>query len=286
MLKKGMAAVILMATVAAMAPEPVWAGLSNDNFIPCMARPVSQDLAVHFYEVKSGDSIWGIASKTKVSINTLMAVNNLDSDDLLHTGQRLRIPGSGERLHRLEKGQTLWDIARAYQITTDELVKANPELKDPQRLHIGQVIKIPGSKGYTPIVSPQPASRSLQSMFSWPVLGVITSKFGWRKKFGNHHGLDIACPLNTPIKAASSGIVSFAGMRRIYGKMVMIKHRNGVETVYAHASKLLVKEGQRVRRGQVIARVGVTGRTTGPHVHFEVHRNGTAINPLRKLKYL
>ncbi|MGE5404491.1 MAG: peptidoglycan DD-metalloendopeptidase family protein [Candidatus Saccharibacteria bacterium] len=284
MLRKGMAAVIITATVAAIAPNPAYAGLSNDNFIPCIAAPVSQDL-VRFYQVKPGDSVWEIANENRVSVNTLLAVNNLDSNDLLHTGQRLRIPNTGERLHRLEKGQTMWDIARAYQISTEELVKANPELKDPQRLHVGQVLKIPGSKGYTPAAVPQPASRSLQGLFSWPVFGVITSKFG-KRRLGSHHGLDIACPINTPIKAASSGIVSFVGVRRIYGKMVIIKHRNGVETVYAHARKLLVKPGQKVRRGQVIARVGVTGRTTGPHVHFEVRRAGQAVNPLRQLKYL
>ena len=114
-----------------------------------------------------------------------------------------------------------------------------------------------------------------------PVSGVITSRFGSFesiRSFG-HRGLDIAAATGTPIKAAASGTVTVAGWNNSYGYMVKISHGNGVETVYGHCSKLLVSKGQTVTQGQVIAKVGSTGDSTGPHLHLEVRVNGTLYNP-------
>lgn len=124
--------------------------------------------------------------------------------------------------------------------------------------------------------------RDGKNGFSWPVAGTISSKFGPR---GNsfHDGLDIAAPLGTPILAATNGEVIYSGALRGYGNLVILRHRDGYVTVYAHNQKNLVKEGERVRRGQVIARVGQTGRASGPHLHFEVRKDNLARNPLRYL---
>lgn len=116
----------------------------------------------------------------------------------------------------------------------------------------------------------------------WPVEGQITSKFGPRG-VSFHDGLDIAAPLGTPILAATDGEVMYTGTLRGYGNIVLLRHRDGYVTVYAHTQKNLVQEGEVVRRGQVIARVGQTGRASGPHVHFEVRKDNLARNPLRYL---
>ncbi|MGL5244404.1 MAG: peptidoglycan DD-metalloendopeptidase family protein [Sarcina sp.] len=108
--------------------------------------------------------------------------------------------------------------------------------------------------------------------------GDVTSNFG-RRKSGNHNGIDIGVELGTPIGAACDGIVSYIGWDDIYGNMVIIKHSNSIETVYAHASEILTKTGKKVQRGETIAKVGSTGRSTGPHLHFELRYNGNAINP-------
>ena len=114
-----------------------------------------------------------------------------------------------------------------------------------------------------------------------PISGVITSRFGSRESIRSwaHRGLDIAAPTGTPIKAAAAGTVSKAGWNSSYGYMIIIDHGNGVQTVYAHCSQLLASTGKKVSQGQVIAKVGSTGDSTGPHLHLEVRVNGVLYNP-------
>ncbi len=120
----------------------------------------------------------------------------------------------------------------------------------------------------------------------WPVKGLITAAYGYRRspftgQREMHEGLDIAAPLGTPIVATADGIVSFVGPLASFGNVVFINHSHGFTTFYAHTSNIRVKEGQQVKRGDVVASVGMTGRTTGPHVHYEVQVNGSAVNPLK-----
>lgn len=124
--------------------------------------------------------------------------------------------------------------------------------------------------------------RDGRNGLSWPVEGRITSKFGPRRG-SSHDGVDIAAPLGTPILAAASGEVLYSGALRGYGHIVILRHRGGYATVYAHNQKNLAREGEMVRRGQAIARVGQTGRASGPHLHFEVRKDNLARNPLRYL---
>ena len=122
----------------------------------------------------------------------------------------------------------------------------------------------------------------------WPASGRLTSRFGKRRDplgrgTGFHKGIDIANSPGTDVRAAGAGVVTFAGSRSGYGRTVEIKHNSEHTTLYAHNSKLLVKPGERVQRGQVIAKMGSTGRSTGCHLHFEVHKHGNPINPLKML---
>ena len=118
-----------------------------------------------------------------------------------------------------------------------------------------------------------------------PYHGRITSTFGHRENpFGGenvetHKGLDIAAPYGAPVKAMAKGTVEFAGLRGGFGNCIMLKHGNGFETLYGHLSKILVSVGQKIDIGQQIGNVGSTGRSTGPHLHYEIHRNGEKINP-------
>ena len=122
--------------------------------------------------------------------------------------------------------------------------------------------------------------------YRWPITGTITSYFGTRYIFGSysyHSGLDIAAYTGAPIYAADGGTVTFSGYSGSYGYLVVITHDNGAQTYYGHNSSLLVSVGDKVYKGQQIAKAGSTGRSTGPHCHFEIRINGTAVNPLSYL---
>ena len=127
-------------------------------------------------------------------------------------------------------------------------------------------------------------TQKLAISLSKPLSGIITSRYGGRKSPGgigstNHKGLDIATKAGTTIKSAASGTVKFAGYKGSLGNLVIIDHGNGIQTYYGHCSKIYVKKGQKVEVGEKIAAVGSTGAATGPHLHFEIHIKGTAVNP-------
>ena len=136
-----------------------------------------------------------------------------------------------------------------------------------------------------PIVSPENIHINTNSSFHWPVQGKISSGFGWRLdpftgKRAWHAGIDLAVPEGTPVEACWSGKVVFAGEKGGYGKVVILEHKDGYKSVYGHNEKILVQEGEYVQAGQRIALSGNTGRSTGPHLHFEVRKGELALNPM------
>jgi murein DD-endopeptidase MepM/ murein hydrolase activator NlpD len=212
--------------------------------------------------------------------------------------------------HPVKKGQTLYAIAKAYGMSVRELQEING-IRDPSDMDVGHHLWIPDADRLvyvaptvesTPGVSKRSAPKKKKSVtkkktiaksktattkrrLMWPVKGgTLTSRFGTRNG-KNHHGIDIGARRGTPIRAANGGKVEFSGWGPTgYGLMIIIKHPGNLTTVYAHNSRNLVKEGSKVKRGQMIARVGKTGRASGPHVHFEVRNDTHAKNPLLYLK--
>ncbi len=129
---------------------------------------------------------------------------------------------------------------------------------------------------------PEPEIKRPQRGMIWPLRGRITSMYGWRR--GRHHdGVDIAARMGKPIVAAANGTVIFSGWRSGYGRMVVVQHNRWLKTVYGHTSRNYVRRGEKVTQGQVIALVGSTGRSTGPHLHFEVRNAIGAQDPMRYL---
>lgn len=190
-------------------------------------------------------------------------------------------------------GETLFRIGKAYGVTYQELARVNG-IKDPAQIRVGQRIFIPGATRSLPVetitpteslpaapTSPEPVFET----FLWPVTGTINSGFGPRG-LGFHDGIDIAAPAGTPIVAIEDGEVIYSNELRGYGNMVIVRHPGGIVSVYAHNEANLVREGQKVARGEVVARVGNTGRVSGPHLHFEIRRNNVAEDPLRYLPQL
>jgi len=190
--------------------------------------------------------------------------------------------------HTVEQGQTLWRISRTYGVDLETLQWVN-DVEDVTDLRVGRVLFIPGVEQVR-TVEPAEPEEELPSVgmvdLMWPLRGRKTSGFGPRG--GRHHeGLDLAAPGGTPVLAAAEGKVAYSGNgMRGYGRVVVIKHSNDLSTVYAHNSKLLVRMGDSVGQGQTIARVGQTGRATGPHLHFEVRRRGVPEDPMSFLPAL
>lgn len=266
--RRGMAILLSIMLMAAMV-GPVQA--NSDDSLTVVAP----------YRVQNGDTLWNIAEQFNLDLELMALMNGLTPEEMIIAGQTLNVPAEEAVIHQVQEGESLWSIAREYEISIDTIIGEN-DLMDVDLIAVGQQLAIP-----VPIEREAFAERknivsrgSLASMVLWPVQGLLSSTYGMR--WGRpHEGIDIAAPKGEPIIASMDGKVIFAGARGSYGKTVILEHRGKVETLYAHASKLLVSEGERVFRGQTIALVGSTGRSTGPHLHFEIIRQGVPENPLK-----
>lgn len=196
--------------------------------------------------------------------------------------------------HVVKPGENLFRIGKAYGLTYEELARANG-IKDPRQITAGQRLFIPGAGRQlaVEVITREDgvAARSVPPAdlqageFLWPVSGSLNSRFGPRGS-SFHDGVDIAAPEGTPIRAVEHGEVIYSDQLRGYGNMVIIRHAGGIVSVYAHNQVNLVREGQPVARGEIIARVGSTGRVTGPHLHFEIRKNNLAQDPMLYLPEL
>lgn len=242
-----------------------------------------------------GDSLWVLSRRYETSIDEIAAANNISRDATLRVGDRLVIPGryaasdvdvGGPTPVEVVVGanDTLWGIAVRYDSNVSAIMSANNLTSD--RLHVGQRLRIvPGAEvNATRAAEPTPIlSDAAGAPMVWPLDGIITSRFGYRQlrvSGSNFHtGLDIDGNTGDPIVAAVAGTVTYSGWRGGYGYLVVITNGN-TDYYYAHASQLLVEEGAQVQVGQLIARVGSTGNSTGPHLHFEVRVDGEPVDPL------
>ena len=192
--------------------------------------------------------------------------------------------------HRVERGETLYRIGKAYGVSDRELAQVNG-IRQPERIEVGQVLVIPHATRRLPVqvITPEqvrpdrPAARELPAgpeAFVWPVEGgVVTSDFGPRGAT-HHDGIDIGCPVGTPVHAARAGRVLYSDRLRGYGNLIIVDHGQGYATVYAHNLDNRAHAGDQIRQGEVIASVGETGRTSGPNLHFEVRKDNVARNPI------
>ena len=195
--------------------------------------------------------------------------------------------------HVVQKGENLFRIGKAYDVPYTELAAIN-RIEDPGRIHVGQRIFIPGANRQLPVEIITPSEAPIESgreatnegklapEFIWPVRGVTVSGYGPRNG-SFHDGIDISAPEGTPIRAVQQGEVIYSDQLRGYGNLIIIRHGDGLVSVYSHNRKNLVREGQKVAKGEVIGEVGSTGRVSGPHLHFEVRRNNKARDPLHYL---
>jgi murein DD-endopeptidase MepM/ murein hydrolase activator NlpD len=248
------------------------------------------------YRIRKNDNLWKIAKRFGVSHRLIIRINSINDPDMLLPGKFIDIPGRKGLFYIVKRGDTLNKIAKRYGISSGKIRMHNR--LNGRYLLAGKKIFIPEAvrkRHSQPLANRRVKKKRLATVrrtrirFAWPLRGRLTSGFGTRKdpfskKRQFHCGIDISANIGKKIKASAGGKVIFSGWKHGYGKVVIIRHKYGYISVYAHNSRNLVKRGGKVRGGEVIALSGNTGAVTGAHLHFEIRKYVTPLNPIRLLK--
>ena len=302
------------------------------------------------YRISTGDTLYSIARRFGLTVESLRQANNLDQYSSLRIGQQIFLPrkgvtsfiansprtslnsqpaeistlpqsstvqrqfttpvapkafapvqqaSAGGGLYTVQPKDTLYSIARSHGVHVNVIKNLNG-LTGAEGLRIGQKIRVNGSAvaaaptaapvkiaaaptAQKPVALAKPEKRS-SSRFRWPVSGRVISEYGKKSDGRRNDGLNVAVPPGTVVKAAENGVVAYSGNGlKSYGNLILVKHDGGWVTAYAHNGSILVKKGDKVRRGQAIARSGQSGDVTKPQLHFEIRRGALAVNPRKYL---
>ena len=268
-------------------PAVASAGVQAAEGEPVAVSVSSRIFSIQVYEVLPADNLQKIAARYDLRPETILWANpKLESNpDLLWPGQQLIIPPVDGVMHVVRAGDTLSTLAVKYKVSVEEIVEfpLNNLESAATPINNGRQLIIPnGTKPYVArqvamYRGPVPANAVRGSgSFAWPVSGHITQQF-WH----GHRAIDVGARAGAPIVAADSGYVVKAshGWNGGYGRMVMVDHGNGFISLYAHMNTVYVRQGENVAKGEQLGTVGNTGRSTGPHLHFEIRQNGAARNP-------
>lgn len=232
-------------------------------------------LKFYRYRVRKGENFWKILSKTSQNIDTLITINSLSSPSDIHPGKIIYIPNMRGIIFENRKLDSIESISRRFKLNKLYISRVN-NIENQTKKYLF----IPNAE-----ISNLERSLFLGTGFASPLKrGKRTSIFGNRidpidKTIKFHTGIDIACPLGSKVYASRGGEVVFTGFSGNYGLLVVLKHKHSYHSYYGHLSKIKTKKGALVKRGEIIALSGNTGRTTGPHLHFEVRKKSRAINP-------
>ena len=255
--------------------------------------------------VRSGDTYHSLSRRYRVSLRALMEINQASPPYKLVPGEKLQLPR--QKTHIVRRKETLYAISRAYQVDVASLARENV-LAAPYTIKIGQRLNIPSAPGTAatkttsrtappqtaaksdsrpaaPVKSARPAVKAptppvRAGRFILPVKGRVISEFGPKEGGLHNDGINIAAPIGAEIKASENGVVVYVGNQlRGYGNLLLLRHSGGWVSAYAHTSRFRVKQGDRVRQGEVIAEVGRSGNVDRPQLHFELRKGTRAINP-------
>jgi murein DD-endopeptidase MepM/ murein hydrolase activator NlpD len=255
---------------------------------PALAAPASRSVAavsaapsVHF--VNRGDTLLSIAHHNHVPVAELAKANSLDPQAKLKIGSKLTVPGAktaavvpAAQPAAVAAGQP---VASAPPATKMAAATAAPQ----QSARLAQATtKVEETSPEAPVKAAE-ATGALPT-FRWPVRGKVITSYGAKTNGKANDGINLAVPEGTPVKAAEDGVVAYSGNElKGYGNLVLVRHANGYVTAYAHASELLVKRGDTIKRGQVIAKSGQSGEVGSPQLHFEIRKGSTPVDPLQFL---
>jgi len=274
-LSPGQSLIIPHPAVAAAAPAPVATA-------PLAAAPASKPVATmasapSVHVVNSGETLAGIARHNHVTVAEIARANNIDPSAKLKLGTRLNVPT------RNAAAAPQLAAAPVPAVTTTPAAGTKVATAVPQQsARLAQANPPPEEATEAP-VKPSEATGALPT-FRWPVRGKVITGYGAKTNGKSNDGINLAVPEGTPIKAAEDGVVAYSGNElKGYGNLVLVRHSNGYVTAYAHASELLVKRGDAIKRGQVIAKSGQSGEVGSPQLHFEIRKGSSPVDPLQFL---
>jgi murein DD-endopeptidase MepM/ murein hydrolase activator NlpD len=260
------------ATTMAAAPAPV-APASKPSAVVGAGRSI--------YVVNPGDTLAGIARHHHVSRAELAKANNLDISAKLKLGTRLTVPGT--RTAALAPAAPAPAVAQPIAVATAPATKMAAATATAQSARLAQAAPTLEETAAEAPVKPSEATGALPT-FRWPVRGKVITTYGAKTNGKSNDGINLAVPEGTPVKAAEDGVVAYSGNElKGYGNLILVRHANGYVTAYAHASELLVKRGDTIKRGQVIAKSGQSGEVGSPQLHFEIRKGSTPVDPLQFL---
>ncbi len=266
---------------------------SEDEYIAYIQSLQISGVTFTVCHIEKGDNFWKIAKEHHIDIDTLIGSNPLWESIIAKVDQKIVIPSQKGVLHfvndlsQINQLHTLYKVPEKNVLTPSLFRYRIKSLVSKVDKPVAVFIK--DARPITEVMTPELAKQfALREMFRSPLGGRLTSFYGGRvhpifRQWGFHNGLDIAAPYGTPVGAARGGVVISTGWMGGYGKAVIIQHDDGFTTLYGHLSSIHVQPGQKVKTGQFIGRVGSTGWSTGPHLHFTLWQYNKLINPMKVL---
>jgi murein DD-endopeptidase MepM/ murein hydrolase activator NlpD len=254
---------------------------------PVLAAPASKAVAATtaaplVHVVNRGDTLLSIARRNHVSVAELAKTNSLDPQAKLKLGMKLTVPGA--KTAAVAPAAQPAAGAQPATALAPPVTKIAAATGDPQqKVRLAQATTTPAEVSVEAPLKASEATGALPT-FRWPVRGKVITSYGAKTNGKANDGINLAVPEGTPVKAAEDGVVAYSGNElKGYGNLVLVRHSNGYVTAYAHASELLVKRGDTIKRGQIIAKSGQSGEVGSPQLHFEIRKGSSPVDPLQFL---
>lgn len=252
---------------------------------PAVAAPATRPAstsessdAKNVHVVNAGETMMSISRRYKVSLSQLGKANNLAPGAKLKIGDKVTIPG-GKMAAAPAASSAPADAKKQVVAAASPATNAAPATPAPSE-HKARVATATGdAETAEPAAKPAETTAGLPT-FRWPVRGRVISGYGAKTNGKQNDGINVAVPEGTPIKAAEDGTVAYAGNElKGYGNLILVRHSNGFVSAYAHASELMVKRGDPIKRGQIIGKSGQTGEVSSPQLHFEIRKGSSPVDP-------
>jgi murein DD-endopeptidase MepM/ murein hydrolase activator NlpD len=247
---------------------------------PAIRPVVAAAAPASVHVVNRGDTLLGISRRYHVSVAELARANGIDKTARLRLGMKITVPASAAAV--APTAQPAVTVAQPAALVPPATKTASLAGDPQQKARLAQT----GALEEAPVETPVKAAEATGALptFRWPVRGKVITSYGAKTNGKANDGINLAVPEGTPVKAAEDGVVAYSGNElKGYGNLILIRHANGYVTAYAHASELLVKRGDTIKRGQVIAKSGQSGEVGSPQLHFEIRKGSSPVDPLQFL---